>query len=180
MFTNLKISTLITLFKNEPSVQSIFAFTFERTCRDINGKNVKVLDELYQLLQQFKTNDQSQQKILLEIAVLVVGDLSKDKDRAYHDRFREILFEIIRDVSKIKENGEWLIGSTLPAFVIIVKAYIAANKLNPTKESNDDEQTIQLIKLFLKNSVREYSFIINFVFCVAKLVRHPSSYFVLK
>lgn len=170
MFTNLKISTLITLFKDEPSVQSIFALTFERTCRDINGKNVKALDELYQLLQQFKTNDQSQQKILLETAVLVVGDLSKEKNnRAHYDRFREILFEIIKDVSKDKVNGEWLIGSTLPAFVIIVKAYIAANKSNPTQESNDDKQSIQLIKLFLKNSVRENSLIMISFFVAQNL-----------
>ncbi|XP_031625322.1 uncharacterized protein LOC116342004 [Contarinia nasturtii] len=152
VFANLKIKTLITIFKDENSVQSIFALIFERTCRDINIENAKVLDELYELLQQFETNDQSQQKILLQIAVLVVGDLSKDKKNRVHcDRFRDIVFGIIKTVSKDKKNGGWLIGATLPAFVIIVKAYIAANKAKEEKDS--DEQTIQLIKLFLKNSV---------------------------
>lgn len=155
MFTNLKVSTLITLFKEEASAQSIFALIFERICRDPNDTNAKVLDELYELLRQFDTNDRNEQKILLEIAVLVVGDLSKDKkNRIQCDRFREILFEIIKNVAKDVDNGEWLIGATLPAFVIIVKAYITANKCEPTQQTNDDEPTIQLIKMFLKNSVR--------------------------
>lgn len=155
LFSNIKVSTLIALFKEEANAQSFFILIFERTCRDINDKNVKVFDELYELLRKFNTNERSEQKILLEIAVLVVGDLSKDKkNRIQCDRFREILFEIIKTVSKDADNGEWLIGATLPAFVIIVKAYITANKSNPTQESDSDEQTIQLIKLFLKNSVR--------------------------
>lgn len=155
LFSNIKVSTLIALFKEEANAQSIFTLIFERICRDINDKNVKVLDELYELLREFDTNELSEQKILLEIAVLVVGDLSKDKkNRIQCDRFREILFEIIKTVSKDPDNGEWLIGATLPAFVIIVKAYITANKSNPTQETDIDEQTIQLIKLFLKNSVR--------------------------
>lgn len=156
MFTNLKVSTLIALFKDEASAQSIFTLIFERTCRDINDKNVKVLDELFELLQQFEANEQSQQKILLEIAVLVVGDLSKDKkNRAHCDKFRDILFEIIKDVAKKTNDTDWLIDATLPAFVIVVKAYIAVNKSNSNaaQEANDDDQTVQLIKLFLRNSV---------------------------
>ena len=161
VFTNLKVSTLITLFKEESSAQSIFALIFERICRDTNDKNAKILDELYELLRQFDTNDRNEQKILLEIAVLVVGDLSKDKkNRIQCDRFREILFEIIKNVAKDVDNGEWLIGATLPAFVIIVKAYITANKSDPTQETNVDEPTIQLIKMFLKNSVR-FPFVIT-------------------
>lgn len=167
MFANLRIKTLISMFKDDVSVQSIFSLIFERTCRDINDENAKVLDELYEILQQFDKNDQSQQKILLETAVLVVGDLSKDKkNRSHCDRFREILFEIIKTISKDKTNGEWLIGSTLPAFVIIVKAYIAMNKGKEEKDS--DEKTIQLIKLFLKNSVSRLHYAWTFV----KIVGH--------
>lgn len=159
MFTNLKVSTLVALFKDEASAQSIFTLIFEKSCRDINDKNAKVLDELFELLQQFDANDRIQQKNLLEITVLVVGELSKDKkNRTHCDKFRDILFEIIKSVSKNKKDGDWLIGATLPAFVIIVKAYIAANKTNATEESDSDVQTIKLIKLFLKNSVCESHF----------------------
>lgn len=165
MFTNLKVDTLIALFKHESNAQSIFALIFERTCRDINDTNAKILDELYELLQQFETHDRIKQKILLEIAVLVVGDLSKDKKNCLHfDKFRDILSEIIKNEGKNTNNANWLIEATLPAFVIIVKAYITANKSNPTQEMDTDDQTIQLIKLFLKNSVRKQKKIKNFPF----------------
>lgn len=153
VFVNLKVSTLIALFKDEPSAPTTFALIFERTCRDINDINAKVLDELFELLKQFKTNELSQQKILLEIGVLVVVNLFRDfKNRAHCDQFRDILFDTIKDVAKNKDDVDWLFGTTLPAFSIIMKAYIA-NKSDAKLGVSDDDETIQLIKLFLTNSV---------------------------
>lgn len=154
MFANLKVSTLVALFKDEASAQSIFALIFEKTCRDINENNTKSFDELFELLQGFDENDDSQQKILLEIVVLVVSELSKDrKYRTHCDKFREVLFEIIKKVSGQEKNRDSFIKTTLPAFVIIVKNYISTNKTNPTPDAANDEQTIQLIKLFAMNLV---------------------------
>lgn len=155
MFKSLKVSTLVALFKDEVSAQSIFALIFEKTCRDINESNTEVLDELFELLKDFDANDDSQRKILLEVVVLVVSELSRDKRiRAHGDRFREILFEIMKKVSAEKKNRNWLISTTLPAFVVIVKTFIATNKANPTPDAASDTQTLQLIKLFVMNSVR--------------------------
>lgn len=155
MFAHLKVNTLVALFKDEAGAQSIFALIFEKTCRDINETNAKVLDELFELLNDFDAIDESQQRILLEIAVLVVSDLSRDKkNRSHCDRFREILFEIIKKVSMDKTNRDWIIGTTLPAIVFIVKTHIANSKANPTLETKGDDKTVQLIKLFLANSVR--------------------------
>lgn len=165
MFASLKVSTLVALFKDEVSAQAIFALIFEKTCRDLNESNTKVLDELFELLKGFDANDDSQQKILLEIVVLVVSELSRDKRiRAHCDRFREILFEIVKKASAQKNNRNWLISTTLPAFVVIVKTYIAENKANATTDAASDTQTLQLIKLFVMNSVRKSSKLFNCIF----------------
>lgn len=165
IFGNLKVNTLITLLKDEPSAQPIFALIFEKTCRDLNEINLKVLDELFELLKRFNENDQSQQSVLLQIAVLVICDLTKNwKQREHCDRFREILFDIIKTLAKENKNNEWFINATLPAFVLIVKTYISANKTNPTQNGDDDEETIQLIKLFLKNSVTTFLYTANRIF----------------
>lgn len=157
IFENLNVNTLITMLEVEPNAQSIFALIFEKTCRDLNAVNLKALDELFELLQQFETNEQNRQQLLLQISDLVICDLFKDhKNRSHCDRFRNVLFDIIKKLSKDEQNIGWLISSTLPAFVIVVKAYIAANKSNPTQNADGDDETIPLIKLFLKNSVNGF------------------------
>lgn len=146
------------VLEDEPQAQSIFALIFDKTCRDLNEVNLKALDELFGHLQKFESNEPKRQKILLQISNLVICDLSKDKkNHSHYDRIRDVFFEIIKKSSKDEQNIEWFITSTLPAFVIIVKAYIAANKLNSTQNANAHEETIQLMKLFLKNSVNRFS-----------------------
>lgn len=164
IFRNLKVDTLIKLLKDETCAQPIFALIFEKTCRDLNDVNINVLDELFELLKQFSDNDQSQQHLLLQIAVLVICDLWKDyKHRQHYDRFREVLFDIIKTLAKSNEDNLWFIDATLPAFVLIVKTFINENKTNPTQNAHSDDETIQLIKLFLKTSVILFSFITIFM-----------------
>lgn len=156
IFRNLKVKTLITLLKDDPSAQSIFSLIFEKACRDLNEINTNVLDELIVLLNpnQFNNNnEESQQKILLQIAVLVVCDLSKDKkNRSRYDRFRDILIEIIANKSKETDYIEWLMQTTLPAFMIIVRAHVDTNK---TTDANNSDEIIKLMKLYLNNTVIE-------------------------
>lgn len=85
-----------------------------------------------------------------------MGDLAKDKkNRSQHDRFRDILFEIIANLSKENDSIDWLIGITLPAFIIIVRARIEASKSMATAEASnkDCDEIIKLMKLYLNNTV---------------------------
>lgn len=150
------------MLKDKACAQSIFALIFERACRDVNETNANVFDELFKLLEQFDAHDDSQRKILLEIGVLVVADLSKDKkNRTHADKFREILFEIIKKITKEKTNFQWIFNTTLPAFVVIVKNSIATNKSSATPGAASEKEIIQLVKLFLKNSVRFFLTILS-------------------
>lgn len=123
-------------------------------CRDLNESNTNVLDESIALLQEFSNNEDREQKILLQIAVLIVCDLSKDKkNRSHCDRFRNILFEIIANALKQTANMDWLINVTLPAFILIVKAQIDANKNATTSDTNNSTEITKLMKIYLKNTV---------------------------
>lgn len=158
IFRNLKVSTLIALLKDDVNAHSIFSLIFEKTCRDLNETNTNVLDESIALLRQFSTTEDSEQKILLQIVVLIVCDLSKDKkNRSQCDRFRDILFEIIVNASKQTDNMDWLINITLPAFIIIVKAHVDANKGAATSDTNNSTDITKLMKIYLKNTVISYS-----------------------
>lgn len=146
---------MIALLKDDTNAQSIFSLIFEKTCRDLNEINTNVLDQSIALLQQFSNNEDSEQKILLQIAVLIVCDLSKDKkNRSHCDRFRDILFEIIVNASKQAENTDWLITITLPAFIIIVKAHLDANKNATAQDANNSTEITKLMKIYLKNTVQ--------------------------
>lgn len=154
IFRNLKVKTLITLLKDDTSAQSIFSLIFEKVCRDLNETNANVLDELIVLLKQFDNNEESEQKILLQIGVLIVGDLSKDKkNRSQCDRFRDILFEIITNAFKQNDNIDWLISVTLPAFIIIVKSHIDANKNIAASDANNSNEITNLMKNYLNKTV---------------------------
>lgn len=162
IFRNLKVKTLITLLKDETSAQSIFSLIFEKACRDLNEIHSQVLDELIVLLKQFDDNEQSQQKILLQIVVLIVGALSKDKkNRNQYDRFRHILFDIIKNVSKNVDSIVWLINITLPALILIVKAHVDANKNEAVSDTKISEE-VQLMKLYLKHTVNSPKYLITF------------------
>lgn len=179
IFRNVNIKTLITLLKDDESAQSIFSLIFEKTCRDLNEINTSVLDELIVLLMQFGRNDESQQKILLQIGVLIVGDLSKDKkNRCQQDRFRDILFDIIKNVSKENHNVDWLIAITLPAFINIVRAHVEANKnMNTAEASSSCDEISKLMKLYLNNTVIARGDILisyQFLFCRLILTRLQS------
>lgn len=169
IFRNLKVSTLIALLKDDTNAQSIFSLIFEKTCRDLNEVNANVLEESIALLQQFSNNEDSEQKILLQIAVLIVCDLSKDKkNRAHCDRFRDILFEIIVNASKQTDSMDWLINVTLPAFILIVKAHVDANKSAATSETNNSKEITKLMKIYLKNTVTSHSKNLSFNLFSAK------------
>lgn len=103
--------------------------------------------------------DQRQQKLLLLIGVTVLGELSKDKKTRNHcDNIRNILFDIIKSVAN-KDAANQFIDATLPAFVIIMKTHILANKTNTVNASNsanaddDNDEIIRLTKLFLRKTV---------------------------
>lgn len=149
----MNLSTFITLLKDETDANSIFAMVFERT-RECSETNTRILLELYNLLQNFEKNDKSRQRMLLQITVLIVGDLSKDKNmKEKFDQFRDILFKIIQNVAD-NESNDWFLETTLPAFVILVKTIIQTYKTNPvTSELGDKKQMTHLIKLYLRNSV---------------------------
>lgn len=165
IFRNLKLNTLINLLKDDTSAQSIFSLIFEKACRDLNEINTKVLDELIELLREFDSNAESEQKILLQIAVLIICDLSKDKkNRSHCDRFRDILFEIITNASKQIENMDWIINNTLPAFIIIVKAHVDANKNAATSATNSSNDITKLIKMYLNTTVIAYNISKNLLF----------------
>lgn len=151
IFRNLKVNNLITLLKDDTSATLIFSLIFEKACRDLNEINTNVLDEFIVLLELFENNAESQQRILLQVAVLIVVDLSKDKkNRSQYERFRNILMEIITNKSKETENIGWLMQTTLPAFMIIVRAHVDANK---TADGNKSNEIIKLMKLYLNNTV---------------------------
>lgn len=154
IFRNLKVNTLITLLKDDTSAQVIFSLIFEKACRDLNEINTNVLNELIELLRQFANNEDSEQKILLQIAVLIVCDLSKDKkNRSQCDRFRDLLFEIIINASKQTDNMDWLINITLPAFIIIVKGHVDGNKNTATSDTNNSDDMTKLMKTYLNTTV---------------------------
>lgn len=130
---------------------------FEKTCRDLNEHNTNVLDEVIALLRKFSNNGDSEQRILLQIAVLIVCDLSKDKKNRNHcDRFRDILFEIIANASKQTDNMDWLMSVTLPAFIIIVKSHVDAQKNATTLDTKNSTEIPKLMKTYLKNTVITY------------------------
>lgn len=171
IFRNLKVNTLIALLKDDTNAQSIFSLIFEKTCRDLNETNTNVLDESIALLQQFSNNEDSEQKILLQIAVLIVCDLSKDKkNRAHCDGFRDILYEIIVNASKEADNMDWLINITLPAFIIIVKAHVDANKSVATAGANNNKDITKLMKIYLNNTVISCSTNILLQFIVCEII----------
>lgn len=140
--------------KDDTSAQSLFSMIFEKACRDLNEINTNVLDELVVHLKQYANNAESEQKILLQIGVLIVGDLSKDKkNRSQCDKFRDILFEIITNASKQNDNIDWLINVTLPAFILIVKAHVDANKNTTESDANSSNEIIKLMKMYLNKTV---------------------------
>lgn len=157
---------MIKLLKDEENVNVIFGMVLERT-REYNEINMNVLSELHDLLQSFDDNDQSQQRILLEIAVPVVGELSKDKSKKEHfEKFREILFNIIKKLANTK-SVDWLLSTTLPAFVILIKSHIQMQKSKLASEADNKQFTI-LVKLYLKNSVSTVAFL-SIVKCATSL-----------
>lgn len=131
-----KVKTLITLLKDDTSAQSLFSMIFEKACRDLNEINTNVLDELVVHLKQYANNAESEQK-----------------NRSQCDRFRDILFEIITNASKQNDNIDWLINVTLPAFILIVKAHVDANKNTTESDANSSNEIIKLMKMYLNQTV---------------------------
>lgn len=131
-----KVKTLITLLKDDTSAQSLFSMIFEKACRDLNEINTNVLDELVVHLKQYANNAESEQK-----------------NRSQCDRFRDILFEIITNASKQNDNIDWLINVTLPAFILIVKAHVDANKNTTESDANSSNEIIKLMKMYLNKTV---------------------------
>lgn len=100
-------------------------------------------------LSDFNRKDESYQQVLLDIAVLTIVDLSKNKkNKSIYEKFRENIFAIIRTITKDASSGDSCILKTLPAFSTIIKA-----NMNPEKGKNATEEDTQLVKLFLKSTV---------------------------
>lgn len=114
-----------------------------------------MFDDLFALLGTFYQQDKSKQKILLDIAVMVMVGLSKDKRQKSHlERFRSRVSEIIRKEVDGGESLDTLIRSTMPAFVIIVKSHIFNSKATEADAAGDKNNDItELIKTFLKHTV---------------------------
>lgn len=155
IFEHLNLNTFVTLFQNEPNANLVLSILFERLCRDLNDGTLKVFDDLFVLLSTFYEQDESKRKILLDIAVMVMVGLAKDKKQKCHlERFRDRVSEIIRNEVKDGKSLDALIRTTLPAFVIIVKSHIFNSKATEADAAADNNKDItELIKTFLKHTV---------------------------
>lgn len=165
IFDHLSLNTFVTLFQDEPKANPILSILFERLCRDLTDGTLKVFDDLFALLGAFYQQDKSKQKILLDIAVMVMVGLAKDKRQKSHlERFRDRVSEIIRKEVDDGESLDTLIRSTLPAFVIIVKSHIFNSKATEADAAGDKNNDIpELIKTFLKHTVIVSLFFLSFI-----------------
>lgn len=154
IFEHLGLATFVALFESEPNTKPVLSILFERLCRDLNAGTLKVLDELFDLLATFDAHAEDRRKMLLDMAVMVMVGLSKDKKQKGHlERFRDRVSDIIRaEVVAGKQSLNELIRTTLPAFVIIVKSYISNAKA--AEPSGDKSEVTELIKTFLEHTVR--------------------------
>lgn len=148
IFSHLSIETLIGVFKAESAAKSIYDMIFNRIVKDLNNTNLNMLDVLHSLLKKFDKVGARQQQAILDIAVLAVVNLSKNKKHKEHyDRFRVTLFEIIRNgvANDDAEASKKCLEKTLPAFATIIKTMVARNET--------DDGVTDIFKLFMKNSV---------------------------
>lgn len=153
IFEHLRLATFVALFESEPNARPVLAILFERLCRDLNAGTLKVLDELFDLLATFDAHAEDRRNIVLDMAVMVMVGLSKDKKQRSHlERFRDRVADIIRAEVAGKRSLNELIRMTLPAFVIIVKSHISNAKA--AEPSGDKTEVTELIKTFLGHTVR--------------------------
>lgn len=145
----------MTLFQNEPAVNPVLSILFERLCRDLNADTLKTLDDLFVLLTNFYDQDLDKRKILLNVGVMVMVGLSKDKkQKSQLERFRDCIADIIRKEIANNESLDELIAMTLPAFVIIVKSHIFNSKsMEAETVAEGNKDITELIRTFLKYTV---------------------------
>lgn len=140
------------MLEDGDEINSIFRMVFKRIC-EYDDSYSKILAELFKLLEAFDETDETKQKMLLQIAVFILGDLSKDKTKKEtFDQLCELLFKIIQNAVNIDSN-DWFLGTTLPAFVTLTKTAINKAITTETAELNDDERTTKLISLYLKKTI---------------------------
>lgn len=170
IFQNLSFNVFVTLFQNEPAVNPVLSILFERLCRDLNADALKTVDDLFVLLNKFYDEDLDKRQILLDIGVMVMVGLSKDKkQKSQLERFRDCIADIIRKEIANDESLDDLIAMTLPAFVIIVKSHIFNSKsteANAVVEGNKD--ITELIRTFLKYTVGIFFLLFIWLFCLEK------------
>lgn len=161
IFENLSVGTFVTLFEDEPNANPVLSILFERLCRDLNTGTLKVLDDLFELLAEFDTYEKNKREILLDMAVMAMVGLSKDKKQKSHlERFRDRVADIIRAEVAGKQSLDDLIRMTLPAFVIIVKSHISNAKPTSTEPStitDDNKGVTDLVRIFLEHTVERIS-----------------------
>lgn len=113
----------------------------------------KVLAELFKLLEIFDETDETKQKMLLQIAVIVVDDLSKDKTKKESfDQLCKLLFKITQNAANVDSN-DWFFKTTLPVIVTLTKTTINKAITSEAVELKDDKQTTKLISLYLEKSI---------------------------
>lgn len=148
----MNLNTFITLLKDGDEINSIFGMVFKRICEH-DESYLMVLAEMLKLLEAFDDTDETKQKMLLQIAVFVLGDLSKDKTKKESfDQLCELFSKIIQNAANIDSN-DWFLRTTLPAFVTLIKTIINKAIKSDTAEVKDDKQTTKLISLYLKKSI---------------------------
>lgn len=161
IFNELDFKTFITLVKDESIFKSIIAMIFERT-KEHSDTYDRILSEFLTYLQQFDEINNSEQRLLLNVAVYVIGDLAKDKSKKEQfDEARDTLFKIIVTMidNQSTELNNWFLLTTLPAFVTLIKILIRVHK-SDNIEFQDGPLLKKLIKLYLNNSVCIMSFCI--------------------
>lgn len=125
---------------------------FERICEHEDSYS-KALAELFKLLEAFDKTDETRQKMLLQIAVFALGDLSKNKTKKESfDQLCKLLFKIIQNTANNDLNN-WFVGTTLPAFVTLTKNTINKATALDTAVLKDDNHLSELITLYLKKSI---------------------------
>lgn len=126
---------------------------FDRVAKNLNEDNCKMLNHLLDICVEFQIDNPAQHEVLLNIGVIAVVQLSKNKKaKEYFDKFRHALLDIIKryfasKLFKKEENVTEFVTKTLSAFVIIIKTMVS-------KAPEDiDEQLANITKKYLRNSV---------------------------
>lgn len=157
IFEFIKIENFIEIFKNEPKTHELFGLIFERVCHEsIQESGSTVFNDLHHLLEapQYEQKDDAYQQILLDIAVLAVVDLSKNKkNKSQYEKFQGIVFETIQKIIKVNRPNDPRVLKTLPAFATIFKAKINAPEEDEANTKKEKKKLTELFKLFLGNTV---------------------------